>query len=482
MRNAVVATVIAVLLASGRISTQVTDGGGDASGSLQRIAAIPLREVRRIVDAATASPNVPPQLIATTASGWEDAWNEWLRQHQAKLRQRVDRGDEDSVANLWMYGTSFTPLPPARGRHLPVDGKDALDEVLANRLDDLLVALRSSSRQNERLAFVREFLVRHHADPATRQGREAARRLLVSARARARDEFVRTDAVLASVAQRDDRTAQLETVSTIFKDRGLSSDTSLLVDAGIDAALQALSASGALGVGGVRRVAVIGPGLDFVNKADGHDFYPQQTVQPFALIDSLLRNGLSNARDLQVTTIDVNPRVNRHLLSATARAWGGEPYLLHLPLPRTERWTPQVRAFWREVGDRISTAAKPMRVRDTDNADVRAINVRPDVVAMLDPVGADIVSSRLAASGDGLFDLIVSTNVFVYYSAFEQALAAANVASMLRGGGVLITNNDIPVVAPMKSSVGHLRISIQRSAIRSRLRVSTAIERLVRSR
>ena len=69
MRNAVVATVIAVLLASGRISTQVTDGGGDASGSLQRIAAIPLREVRRIVDAATASPNVPPQLIATTASG-----------------------------------------------------------------------------------------------------------------------------------------------------------------------------------------------------------------------------------------------------------------------------------------------------------------------------------------------------------------------------------------------------------------------------
>jgi hypothetical protein len=36
---------------------------------------------------------------------------------------------------------------------------------------------------------------------------------------------------------------------------------------------------------------VIGPGLDVADKQDGFDFYPQQTLQPFALVDSLRRLG-----------------------------------------------------------------------------------------------------------------------------------------------------------------------------------------------
>ena len=39
------------------------------------------------------------------------------------------------------------------------------------------------------------------------------------------------------------------------------------------------------------------------------------------------------------------------------------------------------------------------------------------------------------------FDLIVTTNVFVYYDDLDQALAFSNVEAMLRPGGILLSNN-----------------------------------------
>ena len=53
---------------------------------------------------------------------------------------------------------------------------------------------------------------------------------------------------------------------------------------------------------------------------------------------------------------------------------------------------------------------------------------------------ARIVSRRV--------DLIVATNVLVYYSVFEQSLALSNVASMLRPGGLFLSNQ---VVQPLPS-------------------------------
>ena len=39
------------------------------------------------------------------------------------------------------------------------------------------------------------------------------------------------------------------------------------------------------------------------------------------------------------------------------------------------------------------------------------------------------------------FDLIIATNILVYYDNFEQSLALANVERMLRPGGFLLSNN-----------------------------------------
>jgi chemotaxis methyl-accepting protein methylase len=49
-----------------------------------------------------------------------------------------------------------------------------------------------------------------------------------------------------------------------------------------------------------------------------------------------------------------------------------------------------------------------------------------------------------------MFDLIVATNILVYYDAFEQSLALANIAKMLKPGGVFLTNYAVAPQPPME--------------------------------
>ena len=41
------------------------------------------------------------------------------------------------------------------------------------------------------------------------------------------------------------------------------------------------------------------------------------------------------------------------------------------------------------------------------------------------------------------FDLIIATNIFIYYDVFEQSLAMLNIERMLRPDGVLLSNNGL---------------------------------------
>ncbi|HKN83275.1 MAG TPA: class I SAM-dependent methyltransferase, partial [Pyrinomonadaceae bacterium] len=44
------------------------------------------------------------------------------------------------------------------------------------------------------------------------------------------------------------------------------------------------------------------------------------------------------------------------------------------------------------------------------------------------------------AAGE-VFDLVIATNILVYYDTFEQSLALLNIEKMLRPGGFLLSNN-----------------------------------------
>ena len=57
---------------------------------------------------------------------------------------------------------------------------------------------------------------------------------------------------------------------------------------------------------------------------------------------------------------------------------------------------------------------------------MRAIRIRPAIVKLLAPHDLDIVIQHLDQEK---FDLIVATNILVYYNQFEQALALANIAA-----------------------------------------------------
>ena len=187
----------------------------------------------------------------------------------------------------------------------------------------------------------------------------------------------------------------------------------------------------------------MGPGLDFVEKAEGQDFYPPQSMQALALADSLVRLGLSRPESLSITAFDISPRVLDHLERARSRAVGGEGYVLQLPRPR-EGWAAPFVAYWRRFGDAVAGPAEAVTPpASAGPLDVRAVRVRPEVVAAVHPVDLNVVYQRLDLPPAERFDLVVATNILVYYDTFEQCLALANVARMTAMGGLFLSNNSV---------------------------------------
>jgi hypothetical protein len=96
--------------------------------------------------------------------------------------------------------------------------------------------------------------------------------------------------------------------------------------------------------------------------------------------------------------------------------------------------------FRREDSGAVSAAA---------DIETRAVRIRPDIVRRLTPLDMNIVFQRLELATDQGFDLIIGTNIFIYYDAFEQSLARANLATMLRPGGYLLSNDKFPIPFPL---------------------------------
>ena len=400
--------------------------------------------------------NLPTALRARSTQEMARLWASWVERHDRDVRARLERGDEDSLVNFWLYGTSFTSQPPAVARASPLSAA-ALDVIIKDRLEGLLDRVTRPG-DNERLQFARRMLAARNADPTDAPGRERARRVLLDTRQRMIREFAGTDQTLAAATPGG--TAVVTAANaTIFRDRGLSSDTSILSDYSVQVALETIARQNTLSPGSVRRVAIVGPGLDFTNKADGYDYYPQQTTQPFALINTLRRLGLA-AADLQVTTFDINLRVNDHLRNAPVRAASSSGYLVSLPLAAREGWTSAVEEYWQQWGNTIGdevTAVPAPAVAGVFKT--RTVRIQPAVVSSIVPRDLNIVVDRLPLASDERFDLVVATNVLFYYDVFEQALAAANVAAMLKPGGLFVTNTAILPTPPLNASASYLRVA-----------------------
>jgi len=364
------------------------------------------------------------------------AWDAWVRNEDREVRARIDRGVEDSISNLALYGTSFTDLPRLESPESTVNAAGELVERARERVRAAAAALARPSA-NERLQFARDFLLR--------RGLKASEFgiVLTSNLTRFALEQRGYQERLRAAHAQSDPGAELFVRSTLFDTRGLSVDTSLLPTYAVEDTLRAMMRKGALGPGEIRSIAVIGPGLDFTDKRDGYDFYPLQTIQPFAVLEAVLRLDLGRPDGLRLTTLDLNPAVNAHVERAAKRARAGTPYVIQLPRDLSADWTPQSVAYWEHFGDLIGSPVRP--VPAPTGLTLRAIAVHPKYASLIEAEDLDVVAQVL----DGAkFDLVVATNILVYYDRFHQALAMASIAAMMNPGGVFLSNTVLPAQRP----------------------------------
>jgi hypothetical protein len=418
-------------------------------------------DVRAVLEALADI--LPAELRSADGAQPEAAWSGWRDRHDRDIRARLERGDEDTIVNWLLFGTSFTSRPRAILDLAPAATNAAgaaaadLSRLIAERARDLVSALVAPGNDERRL-FGRRFFERQGYPVANATDRSRLVEHLRGEVTRAVREQEGYSRELVAARQLRDSSQEFAVRSKLYRERGLSLDTSILPSFALERALQQMLAQGLLEPGSVRRVAVIGPGLDFSDKGSGYDFYPQQTLQPFALADTLLRLGLvGSAAAVQITAFDISPRVNDHLTRARARAGSGSSYVLHLPLDAGIAWKSDVVEYWKHVGERIGAAtrdAKPAAVGRT--VEVRTLRVRPQIALRVTPENLNIVVQRF----DGApFDLVVATNVFVYYDTLDQCLALANVEAMLRPGGLLLSNNALlELPASRMRSVGYVTV------------------------
>ena len=398
---------------------------------------ISLEAARPVV--AVVHSSLPPELAKGKID--ETSWSQWVRTSDAAIRQRLEKGEEDTLTNLLRFGVTFTREYRIDNQYLARLGHSSLVDAFASkRADDLIRAL-SAPGSNEGLTQMRLFLEKKGFSFQTVAARKQIKAHLLANLARMRDEFISYAEKLKSGSPQPQ--------SELYAERGISLDTNLWPDFALHQQLQRMAKEGLLKPGSVRRVAIIGPGLDFANKESGSDFYPPQTIQPFAVIDSLAQLGLADVKTIELFTFDISSSVNVHIARARRQAKAGQPYVVQLAwdktVPRSQTYMADFTPYWKALGTSIGTPVPSLPVPPAvvEQVMIRAVKIRPGVVSRITPVDMNIVYQRAPLSDAAKFDLIIGTNIFVYYGAFEQSLARANLAAMMRPGAFLLTNDQL---------------------------------------
>ena len=399
------------------------------------------------------------------------------RVHEANAR-RVREGDLDHLVFYWLQSTQFTPLPPlepalsARALVERLDagerdtflqgGRLAQARVAADvraRLAALTRALGSSSR-DARIVYFRSLVQAAFPDAGQRDANLLGEYLRVM-RFVYEKEFV---------AQRSSRAA--EAVAELYHQRGLSTDTA--VEAGYVVYL-GLGVVKSLEPGRrIRRVLIVGPGLDLAPRTALLEVGPPESYQPWAVIDALLSLGLARTDDLAVVAADINPRVVDHLRRAVA-----EPPALRLAseIQQTETvtLTPEYREYFGRLGRAIGevdagTGRDEAAGRLTAGRLQKTVRVGPVAARALQAEALDIVTERLEGRP---FDLIVATNILPYFDDVELMLAMRNIERMLAPGGVFLHNEPRPALQDVTRALG-LSLEHSRHAVLAEVRGAPA--------
>ena len=88
---------------------QSKSASGDAPSSQPTAVDLSYQQAQPIL--STLDGALPAELKDKSPAQLEAAWPDWLKQHDAATRARLTRGDEDTLVNFLVLGTSFTKQP-----------------------------------------------------------------------------------------------------------------------------------------------------------------------------------------------------------------------------------------------------------------------------------------------------------------------------------------------------------------------------------
>jgi hypothetical protein len=204
-------------------------------------------------------------------------WDAWIRQRDFEIRSGIDRCLEDSISMLIIFGTSFTTQPRLASPGDAVTAAGSLTPAARTRMDAFITGL--DQIDDERFRAVLQFLRRRQI---------------------AQDEL---QAFLVGNLRR----AALERGGT-RQMHSASAGASL-----IEQALRGLMSAGKAPAR-IRRIGVIGPGLD--------PEYDPDTYNLFASLEAPLALGLTKPGNVDVVVFDINPWVLSHVRAVAAKAGG----------------------------------------------------------------------------------------------------------------------------------------------------------------
>ena len=234
-------------------------------------------------------------------------------------------------------------------------------------------------------------------------------------------------------------------VAELYRTRGLSTDTA--VEAGYVVQLGLGVLKGLQPDRRIKRVLIVGPGLDLAPRTGFHET-PPESYQPWAVIDALLAMGLSSLDDLEVTAADINPRVVDHLTRAR-RA----PPVLSLMTDVAETgpvaFSQDYREYFAQLGRSIGVA--PIgQARLVEGKLQKNVRVSAEAARVLRAEPLDIVTERLSLEP---FDLVIATNILPYFDDRQLALVSANIAAMLGPRGVFLHNEARPLLGDLTAAL-----------------------------
>ena len=413
------------------------------SGSAQELRARPV-----------AWPDVTPlvsrlEAAGLTAAGFPDYV---ARTHDENVR-RVREGDLDHLVFYLLQSRALAtvpPIEPALSAKTLVEGMDAATRKAF--LDDGLAhGARAPVDATARIAALLRTLEKPGADarliyfkalvetvfPGRSQRQEGLTREYFRAM-----RFVYEKEFVAQRAA-----APASAVAELYRTRGLSTDTAVeagfVVNLGLEI-LKSLKADRQ-----IRRVLIVGPGLDLAPRTAFRDT-PPESYQPWAVIDALIETGLARVADLEVTAADINPRVVDHL-----RRSRNPPPRLSLVTDIAEKngvaFSQEYREYFADLGTHLSTPPGAARaVEDEDGRLRKSVQVSGALTRVLRAESLDIVTERLTGAG---FDLVIATNILPYFDDRQLALAASNISAMLVPGGVLLHNEARPILGDLTTAL-----------------------------